>query len=121
MDDGTTPDAGGAWCLNRALGVVISEVLSAMRDAGVDGAGVDRVRTLIVADEPALGSSLAEFGVDSLTWMAILTTLEERFDVLLPDDVADRPDSYTILGLSRALAECLGRKHRRLRVERRSP
>ena len=50
---------------------------------------------------------LFTLGIDSLTWMAVLTAIEEKFGVLFADEVALDARSYTISGLSGALVDAL--------------
>ncbi|MBB4985953.1 MULTISPECIES: acyl carrier protein [Streptomyces] len=88
------------------LTAVMDAIVSAAGNAGVDDAVLARLRCLHTADEDTLLRSPAELGLDSLTWLEVLTVLEERFDVLLPDAVAVSPESRTVLGLARALADC---------------
>ncbi|MGW0121555.1 phosphopantetheine-binding protein [Streptomyces sp. NPDC003327] len=85
---------------------VIDAIVAAAGNAGVDDVVRDRLRSLRTAGPDALLKSPAELGLDSLTWLEVLTVLEERFDVLLPDAVAVTPASRTVLGLARALADC---------------
>ncbi|MFE0774902.1 phosphopantetheine-binding protein [Streptomyces sp. NPDC058861] len=85
---------------------VMDAIVSAAGNAGVDAAVLDRLRHLRAADRDTLLKTPAELGLDSLTWLEVLTVLEERFDVLLPDAVAVAPESRTVLGLARALADC---------------
>lgn len=90
------------------LTAVIDAIVSAAGNAGVDEVVLDRLRCLHAADQDThtLLQSPAELGLDSLTWLEVLTVLEERFDVLLPDAVVVTPESRTVLGLARALADC---------------
>ncbi|MFJ3878464.1 phosphopantetheine-binding protein [Streptomyces sp. NPDC090077] len=88
------------------LTAVMDAIVLAAGNAGVDDVVLARLRSLHEADRDTLLKSPAELGLDSLTWLEVLTVLEERFDVLLPDAVAVTPASRTVLGLARALADC---------------
>ncbi|MFJ4823647.1 acyl carrier protein [Streptomyces bacillaris] len=88
------------------LTAVIDAIVSAAGNAGVDDVVLARLRCLHAADQDTLLKSPAELGLDSLTWLEVLTVLEERFDILLPDAVAVTPESRTVLGLARVLADC---------------
>ncbi|MGW4725704.1 acyl carrier protein [Streptomyces sp. NPDC004291] len=88
------------------LTAVIDAIVSAAGNAGVDEAVLARLRCLHAADQDTLLKTPAELGLDSLTWLEVLTVLEERFDVFLPDAVVVTPESRTVLGLARALADC---------------
>lgn len=90
----------------EGLTAVLDAIVAAAGNAGADDFVLDRLRRLHAADRDALLKSPAELGLDSLTWLEVLTVLEERFDVLLPDAVAVTPESRTVLGLARALADC---------------
>ncbi|MER7736455.1 phosphopantetheine-binding protein [Streptomyces erythrochromogenes] len=91
----------------RCVGVVIGEIITAASNARADESSMVRLRALVGADEEALRSSPAELGVDSLTWLEVLTALEGKFGILFSDAFAASPDAHTVLGLSRALADCL--------------
>ncbi|MET7717249.1 phosphopantetheine-binding protein [Streptomyces sp. NPDC005407] len=93
--------------VGKSVEVVIEAIVTAAGNAGADDASLARLRGLLGSDEAALLRSPAEIGIDSLTWLEVLTVLEERFDVILPDEVAASPESRTALGLARALADCL--------------
>jgi acyl carrier protein len=112
MDDRMSPVAR-ARLVERAVGIVISEMLAAVQNSATDEIAIARIRDMMLAEEDALRASLSLMGIDSLTWMAVLTALEETFDVLFADDVASDPGSYTILGLACALVDCLGGKRAR--------
>lgn len=90
--------------------MVIEAIVSAAKNAGADDASLARLRGLHGSDEDTLLKSPTELGIDSLTWLEVLTVLEEKFDVFLPDAVAVTPRSRTVLGLARALADCLNEK-----------
>ncbi|MFI6015594.1 acyl carrier protein [Streptomyces sp. NPDC051243] len=92
--------------------VVIEAIVTAAGNAGADDASLARLRGLLGSDEHALLRPPADLGIDSLTWLEVLTVLEERFDVLFPDAVAANAESRTVLGLARALADCLHERSR---------
>ncbi|MFD6983735.1 phosphopantetheine-binding protein, partial [Streptomyces sp. NPDC059956] len=80
------------------LTAVMDAIVTAAGKAGADDSVLARLRCLRTADEDTLLKSPAELGLDSLTWLEVLTVLEERFDVLLPDVVVVTPESRTVLG-----------------------
>ncbi|MEV4894202.1 2OG-Fe(II) oxygenase family protein [Nonomuraea sp. NPDC055795] len=89
----------------RAVGAVISEALDAAKNMAADDTTLARLRALMTSHESDLRASLATHGVDSLTWMAILTALENRFGLVFPDELASAPEAYTVLGLAHALMD----------------
>ncbi|MFE7524856.1 acyl carrier protein [Kitasatospora sp. NPDC057542] len=103
-DDRPLPVAAEDW-----VGVVIGAVLTAAGNAGADEASLESLRARLGARSDALETSSAELGIDSLTWLEVMTVLEERYDTLLPDEVVASRASHTVLGLADALADCLRR------------
>ncbi|MEV6726331.1 phosphopantetheine-binding protein [Streptomyces xanthochromogenes] len=92
------------------VGAVIDVVVTAAGNAGADEAALESLRSRLSARDDALETLSAELGIDSLTWLEVLTVLEERFDVLFPDDVVASQASHTVLGLANALADCRRRE-----------
>ncbi len=71
---------------HRALGLVIAACLVPERRAGLDEDARARLRALAGGDEADLDTPFAELGIDSLSWMAVLTELEESLATELDDD-----------------------------------
>ncbi|MFC7221193.1 phosphopantetheine-binding protein [Streptomyces polyrhachis] len=92
-----------AW----TIGVVVGEVLSLTRNAGDDESSKALVQGLIEDGDDFLRASLSNYGIDSLAWMALLTVLENKFDIIFSDESASSPEIYTVLGLASAVCERL--------------
>ncbi|MFD5388216.1 acyl carrier protein [Streptomyces sp. NPDC127074] len=86
--------------------VVIGIVVTAAGNAGADDASLESLRARLGARGDALEILSAELGIDSLTWLEVMTVLEERYDTPLPDEVVASQASHTVLGLAVALADC---------------
>ncbi|MFJ3235690.1 hypothetical protein [Streptomyces sp. NPDC086787] len=97
---------------------VVEVIVAAAGNAGADKAALTRLRGLLTSGQDALLRTPAELGIDSLTWLEVLTVLEETYDVLLLDAVATTPQSRTVLGLARALTQCLSERSNRLSPEK---
>ncbi|MEU1290540.1 phosphopantetheine-binding protein [Kitasatospora sp. NPDC005856] len=95
------PPAAEDW-----VGVVIGAVLTAAGNAGADEVSLASLRARLGARGDALETSSAELGIDSLTWLEVMTLLEERLDTFFPDEIVTSQASHTVLGLANALADC---------------
>lgn len=85
----------------RLLGLVVGQLLGLVDPQHERRADLLRVLTLAVPD---LDASLSGLGVDSLMWMELLSDVEDKLGILLPDDALEL---YTFGGLVRALAAAL--------------